>query len=265
MFDKFCRKVEDYEMHLPSYTLESHAVYVPSSSTHPVRVVINAKSICKTTGKSLNSILLQGPDYLPNLIGILLRFRSGTTAVVADISKMFLRIAMTDKDQRWLQVYRPMDSGDIELYCFICLAFGLKSAPFQAQWVIREHAKLFRETFPLAAAAVERDLYMDDLAKTGNRTEMAKLVKQFCELFELASMQARKWTSNDKTLLTHLEDSQLEKEEIVKVLGMFWNTNTDTFQYGFTVDQSSGAPTKRAVARQLGLMWDCLGLLTPFC
>jgi hypothetical protein len=202
---------------------------------------------------------------LPNLIGILLRFRSGSTAVVADISKMFLRIAMAEQDQRWLQVFRMMDSGDIELYCFICLAFGLKSAPFQAQWVIREHAKLHQSAFPIAAAAVDRHLYMDDLAKTGTKAEMAKLVTEFCAMFELASMQARKWASNDKTLLADLDESQLEKEEIVKVLGMFWNTLNDTFQYGFTVDQTAGTPTKRTVARQLGLMWDCLGLLTPFC
>jgi hypothetical protein len=169
MFDKFCRKVEENEIHLPSYTLESHAVYVPSSTTHPVRVVINAKSTCKTTGKSLNEILLQGPDYLPSLIGILLRFRTGKVAVVADISKMFLRIKMARQDQRWLQVFRMMDDGDMELFCFISLAFGLKSAPFQAQWVIREHAKMFQSRFPAAAEAVERDLYMDDLGKTGSR------------------------------------------------------------------------------------------------
>jgi hypothetical protein len=264
MFDKFCRKVEESEIHLPSYTLESHAVYVPSSSTHPVRVVINAKSQCKTTGKSLNEILLQGPDYLPNLIGILLRFRTGKVAVVADISKMFLRIKMAKQDQRWLQVFRMMDDGDMELFCFISLAFGLKSAPFQAQWVIREHAKQFQARFPAAAEAVERDLYMDDLGKTGTREDMATLVKQFCNMFDLASMQARKWNSNDRSILSHLDESQTEKEEIVKVLGMYWNTVTDTFQYGFTIDESAGTPTKRSVARQLGLMWDCLGLLTPF-
>jgi hypothetical protein len=83
-------------------------------------------------------------------------------------------------------------------------------------------------------------------------------------MFDLASMQARKWNSNDRSILSHMDDSQVEKEEIVKVLGMYWNTITDTFQYGFTIDESAGKPTKRSVARQLGLMWDCLGLLTPF-
>jgi hypothetical protein len=36
-------------------------------------------------------------------------------------------------------------------------------------------------------------------------------------MFDLASMQARKWNSNDRSILSHLDESQTEKEEIVKI------------------------------------------------
>lgn len=43
-------------------------------------------------GISLNSALLKVPDFLPRLVGVLLRFRENQVAVVEDIEKMFYQI-----------------------------------------------------------------------------------------------------------------------------------------------------------------------------
>ena len=56
------------------------------------------------------------------------------------------------------------------------------------------------------------------------------------------SFNLRKWKSNDKELLCHInqEESKSNEEqlnktegEIAKVLGLQWNTNRDQFQFDF--------------------------------
>ena len=48
---------------------------------------------------SLNEKLLKGPDLLNSLIGLLMRFRKGEYAVMADIEKMFHQIYVLEKDR----------------------------------------------------------------------------------------------------------------------------------------------------------------------
>ncbi len=63
-----------------------HAVMKESSTTTKLHVVFDA-SAQTTTGYSLNDTLLVGPTLYPDLIDILLRFRSYPVAITADISK----------------------------------------------------------------------------------------------------------------------------------------------------------------------------------
>lgn len=65
-----------------------HAVFNPNK-LGKCRVVFDAAFACQ--GISLNSQLLKGPDYLPNLPGILIRFRQYRFPLVADIEKCFTR------------------------------------------------------------------------------------------------------------------------------------------------------------------------------
>ena len=53
----------------------------------------------KHKGTSLNDKLLKGLDLLKSLIGLLIRFRKGKYAVIADIEQIFHQIFVLEKDR----------------------------------------------------------------------------------------------------------------------------------------------------------------------
>ena len=86
-----------------------HAVITPTKSTTKVRVVYNASAKIKPTNKSLNDCLLWGPVILPDLCGLLIRFRLHPIAVIADVEKAFLNIGLHDR-QRCYTVFMAKES-----------------------------------------------------------------------------------------------------------------------------------------------------------
>ena len=66
-----------------------HAVVRSSASTTKLRAVFNASASIKNK-RSLNDHLDSGPSLLPDLTGLLLRFREFKYAFQADIKKAFL-------------------------------------------------------------------------------------------------------------------------------------------------------------------------------
>lgn len=62
-----------------------------------VRIVFDATA--EYGGTSLNNNLMQGPDCINNLVGVLLRFRQDHTAIVADIESLFHQVKVREQDQ----------------------------------------------------------------------------------------------------------------------------------------------------------------------
>ena len=61
------------------------------------RVVYDASS--KTSGPSLNECLYKGPKFHQFILDLLIRFRSYRVALIADVEKTFLMIAVDEKDR----------------------------------------------------------------------------------------------------------------------------------------------------------------------
>ena len=69
----------------------------------------------KSRGWSLNDQLYQGPDTTANLVGVLLRFRTGRVAVAADVEEMFMQVKVPESDRsalRFLWWDQPDVSSD---------------------------------------------------------------------------------------------------------------------------------------------------------
>jgi len=65
----------------------------------------------------------------------------------------------------------------------------------------------FNSQFPKAAKAVQTDFYMDDLM-SGAQTEeeCLRLQKNILRILDSAKMPLRKWNSNSKSLLEHIDN-----------------------------------------------------------
>ena len=68
--------------------LPHHGVYHPRKP-QKLRVVFDGSA--RYMSRSLNGLLLQGPDFVNSLCGVLCRFRKEPIAFVCDIEKMFLQ------------------------------------------------------------------------------------------------------------------------------------------------------------------------------
>jgi len=64
-------------------------VYHPKK---PLKIRVVFDSSAKHDGICLNDVLLKGPDLTNNLVGVLLKFRKGRIAAIADVEQMFFQL-----------------------------------------------------------------------------------------------------------------------------------------------------------------------------
>ena len=79
--------------------LPHHAIVRQDRETTKVRVVYDGSAKDKGESLSLNDYLHTGPNYIPLLFDVLVRFRSYPIAITADIEKAFLIIHIAKEDR----------------------------------------------------------------------------------------------------------------------------------------------------------------------
>uniref|UniRef100_A0A914W835 Peptidase aspartic putative domain-containing protein n=1 Tax=Plectus sambesii TaxID=2011161 RepID=A0A914W835_9BILA len=138
--------VEDTEDHggIVHY-LAHHPVINLQKKTTPIRIVHDGSMKTGKGGKSLNDCLYCGPTLLPDLCGMLFRFRTYEKAIVADVEKAFLQIGLEDQGRDavrflWLKdINKPWSADNIQVYRFCRVAFGIISSPFLLAATIQHH------------------------------------------------------------------------------------------------------------------------------
>lgn len=269
-----------YAEKAPESKSEGRLFYLPHFAVvHPVkkkpRIVFDAAAKCE--GKSLNDALLSGPDLLQSLFGVLLRFREGPVAVMADIQDMFLRIKVREDDRDSLRfLWRGRErTGKPEEFRMSSIIFGAASSPATAIYVMNKNAEDYEKSHPEAVRAIKRNHYMDDYLQSFSSAEEAeKISKQVKEIHAAASFNLKGWASNDARVLAEVEDKnreeslQLTKEE--KTLGLRWLVKQDTLAFNVGLRntppdliEGKRAPTKREVTSAVMSTFDPLGFAAP--
>ena len=187
---------------------------------------------------------------------------------------MYLQIRILPEDRpkfrflwRNLEVNRKPD-----VYEFERVVFGDASAPFRAQYVSQENARIHQEEFPLAAGTVSKSTYMDDsLDSVRDNDSAIQLLQELQELWAKAGMKARKWLSNSSEVLAAIP-KELRAYEIdlndslpaTKTLGVLWRAQQDVLTFQVKKPTEEDKITKRIILSKVAGVFDPLGLASPF-
>jgi len=213
-----------------------------------------------------------GPSLLPSLADVILRWRRHRFVIAADIEKMYRQILVHPQDrdlQRIIWRRRPED--ELEEFQLNTVTYGLSSAPFLAMRTLRQLAIDESVRYPIAADALQRDVYMDDvLSGTTTLEEAQELQLQLSGLCRAGGFPLRKWSANDAAILSGIPEEHLAQREARawqlneahSTLGLRWHPRTDDFS--FTTSSISVVTfTKRSVLSLMARLFDPLGWLAP--
>ena len=252
-----------------------HSCVVREEKSTKIRIVFDASSKSKGC-KSLNDVLSNGPCLIPKVVDILIRFRRYPIALVADIRKMFLQIAVDERDRDVLRyLWRDLNSSNPpKVYRMKVVTFGVISSPFLSMATVIHHAEVNKSAYNLECEKLKRDLYVDDLL-SGARSisEARNLSNNLNKLMKKGGFELAKWSSSNQGALIDISDDDKVTDSVLlsnesdnnqKTLGVRWNPSSDTFGfYGYDSIICGATETKRSLTSKVARLFDPLGLISP--
>jgi len=278
--------------------LPHHGVIRQDKQTTKLRIVYDGSAKTTSDTVSLNDCLKTGPNLIPKLFDILIRFRWHSIALTADIEKAFLNIEITPSDRdmlRFLWVEDPLDANSHVLHLrFARLVFGLRPSPAILGSVISHHLEKYQLKYPEVIPAIRDSFYVDDMISGGRTVDEAfKIYGVAKQVMFDGGFNLRKWNSNSPELLSRIASSfgqsgndsgmctMYGKGEVpsqlvgsssqgtdqLKLLGIIWKSESDHFTFCFSeiVSLVSKLPaTRRSLLKVTSSIFDPLGFLSPF-
>jgi hypothetical protein len=111
-------------------------------------VVYDGSAKSDSGGRSLSEFLETGPNFIPHLFDVLVRFRWNPVAISADIEKAFLMVGIDSSDRDmlrflWLEDLERLNSK-IKHLRFCRLVFGLRPSPAILGATIYQHLNSYQ-------------------------------------------------------------------------------------------------------------------------
>ena len=223
-------------------------------------------------GNHPNDATLPGRKLQQDVFHVLLRFRSNSVALVADLTEMLSQVTMAKQARRYhCFLWRELDlSRPPEVYEAMILMFGDRASAYLAQYVVQQHTKDNRDDYPLAEAIILSQIYMDDIM-TSLDDEAIKAQDPLGELLGKAGFKIRRWCSNrpgvlrdvpveDRVTNVIIEESELP---CMKALGVQWKA--DTYMFTFKIKPLQDVVyTRRRRGLFKEISYAVLQMLAPF-
>ncbi|XP_043241030.1 uncharacterized protein LOC122391301 isoform X1 [Amphibalanus amphitrite] len=243
----------------PVYYMPHRPVVKETSRGMKVRPVFDA-SARGYNGLSLNDCVELGPALIPSLPEVLLRFRRWRFGFSADIVKAFLQVRLAREDQD-VHRFLWLCEGRVRVMRFQRVTFGVACSPFLLNATVQHHLSQYGDE-PVVQEMKE-NFYMDDLLSgADSEAEVVAMFREARSIMGAAGMELSKCSSNSAVLFGELEGGSVS--DSVKVLGVTWWPDDDTFSFVGQLLPDDVVPTKRVLLSLIARLFDPLGFLTPF-
>ena len=150
---------------------------------------------------------------------------------------MFRQIGVEQFDQPYQSIlWRSGKSEPIQTYRLTAVTYSLECSPFLAICTLLKLAEDYGKTYPIAAEAIQSEMYSDNVLSGAHSLEEALLKQdELIQLFKKGHLNLRRWTSNNAEVLSSLPPNMLAADSIalfayetsVPILGIDWQPNTD--------------------------------------
>ena len=262
------------QVQLPDIQSSKLVHYIPhhpvrkNSPTTPIRIVYNCSCRQSRNNASLNDCLMVGNPPLIDTHNILIRFRSHCYALSTDIEKAFLHVKLAECDRDFTRFFWLSDQSDPEskfvTYRFKVVLFGSTSSPFMLHATLDHHLKSYSSSVSLD---MKNNLYVDNII-SGCQSEEAILhyYREAKTIMSAANFNLRSWASNNQQLQAIAKaDGALDSNTTVNLLGLKWNTCTDTIAVAQRqlISSHDSPTTKRTILQGASKQYDPLGWLSP--
>ena len=142
-----------------THFLPHHGVIRRDKETTKVRVVFDGSAKHGTSNLSLNECLEKGPNLVPHLFDVVVKFRGYPIGIVSDVEKAFHQIEISPADRPMLRflwfddIYQ--EHPNIVEYQFCRLVFGLTPSPAILSSVIQRHLESYKVKEPYIASLLQ--------------------------------------------------------------------------------------------------------------
>ena len=153
----------------PRYYLEHFPVRDLSRDSTKLRVCLNSASK-NSENVCFNDLLYSGPSLNNELVHILIKARIVTYFCITDVLSMFQKLRLPNnwtKDMcrlfwNWGKLPTLLSSGENRLgtYRLKCHLFGFTCTPYQATYILKEHAKKYEKRFPKAVYIIQNNSFV---------------------------------------------------------------------------------------------------------
>ena len=260
-----------------------------NSETTPVRPVMDGRAPCLGNPKrSINDHCFSpGPCLLCDLVDVTLRYRKHDVPFTGDISKMFLKVRVPERDKMYGRfVWYQKDRKTLRFLQFSGHVFGKVCSPTCALYATQRNANDHRSKMPRAAETVCKSTLVDDsLDSVPTEEEAYQVIVDLVKMHEPIGLTIAKFATNSinvaKQLPEYVRKSEsmkmfelygpkemeyapgtIRKMPTVRALGQYHNMILDTFGY-----ESHEAPkiiwTKTSCLSQMMRVYDPLGFAIP--